>query len=441
MMLAPQLRCLLAADLETAKAFPVAREWIRNERDPVEQRERRRLGRLRRLLEVAADRPYFSQRIGEARTRLAEGTIETVLDALPVLQKEEIRSSAASMLPVDGEPPGTRWLSTGGSTGEPLRIARTAGSRIAGSAAYLQGRSWHGLLDGQPLVTVRNLKRRSLLGQVRLRMLNEATIDPLGGASECLGSIRDQLRRHGRMILEGYPTALLELERLLRDEQPRFEAILSTGEMLYPDQKERLVRTFGGPVIRYYGSNEVTGLAFECEHGQYHIADEHVIVETVDDTGRRVWDEPGRILVTDLENHAIPVLRYEIGDVGLLTKTPCRCGRTAQVLAELGGRRQDVVRSRSGRTIPAIYFASRYRDLRGIRQYQVVQRTLDEVLVKFVASGPEAEVESEQICSEIRRLLGSEVRVSTDRRDTIPVSARGKLRLVVGLDPARTSSN
>ena len=163
------------------------------------------------------------------------------------------------------------------------------------------------------------------------------------------------IRKFAPRCLAGYPTALLKLAEMAEGRQVRVPVVFSTGEMLYPAQRRRLKDVFQAQVAEYYGSNEAGCIAFECEHGNKHISEEHIWLETVDEAGQPIWDEPGRIVITDLDNLIMPLIRYELGDQGVLTREPCACGRSLLVLRELQGRRQDVLRNRRGDILPPCF--------------------------------------------------------------------------------------
>ena len=169
-----------------------------------------------------------------------------------------------------------------------------------------------------------------------------------------------------------------------------------------------------------------------CEYGSKHIAEEHVIVETVDDNGKTVMDKPGRILVTDLDNHAMPLIRYEIGDCGILTSDACKCGRQLTVIKALKGRLQDAICTPDGKRLPAIFFLSKFRNLTSVTRYQLVQKKLKEVDLNYVPKGTGAIQDVGIIADEIKMRLGEDFTVNLIELKSIPLTVRGKSRLVIG---------
>lgn len=114
------------------------------------------------------------------------------------------------------------------------------------------------------------------------------------------------------------------------------------GEGLSPALRKRYEQHWGAPSLMQYGSSETGGIALECSSGNMHVQAGHVIVEVVDpETGAPVPPgTPGDILVTTLLRRGSPVIRYRIGDMGILSQEPCSCGISLPVL-KLLGRKKD----------------------------------------------------------------------------------------------------
>lgn len=416
------------------RALMLAQQWQAGERRSRGERKQFQAAKLGRLFISAQNAPFWQKQFSKINITVLRSNPDEWLNDLPILQKTNIRGQGSGMLVGGALPRGAKWFSTGGSTGEPLLVVRDRATRLAGVAACIRGFSWLGVHPGAATVLVKSYSRVSLLGRLRCRLRNMELADPLGHDQGCGEALIRRLRDFHPVCFDGYPTSLLKLAAMARGEDLRVPVIFSTGEMLYSDQRRELEQVFAARVVSYYGSNEVNALTFECEHGRHHVTEEHVIMETVDEAGRPVWEKPGRILVTDLDNHAMPFIRYEIGDVGVLTREPCPCGRTLLVLKEFQGRQQDLLRNARGDVLPAIFFAGQFRELHDVRGYQLVQRQLDEINLNYVAAGPRAEVETAAIADGITRHLGAEMRVIRRRCDALPVTARGKTRLVIGLN-------
>jgi phenylacetate-CoA ligase len=202
----------------------------------------------------------------------------------------------------------------------------------------------------------------------------------------------EALNRGRAAYAYGYASALAELA-LMWDVRGRrlspggLECVISTAEAMSPSQ-ERLVETvFGAPVVREYGSTEFNEIAFECPDGGMHMNADRLLVEFIVEDGRPAAPgEPARIIITDLDNLATPLIRYPLGDWGSYTDAPCACGRTLPLLKDLSGREGDFLLLPGGGRSHAAVLASameRAFDLCALPclPWQVVQRSVDAVEV------------------------------------------------------------
>ena len=409
----------------------------RQPRSAIEAWQHRKVGRLLRQMGRI---PHWRELPVSGRPLRTGDDLREWLAHFPVLTKETIRRAGARMLAPEHSDRNIEWCVTGGSTGEPLRVLKDFSTRVATQAACLRGFRWQGVDPGDATVFVKGMGRISWLGKLRCLMQNFRLADPLNPDPADTAKILKLIQKFSPRCLIGYPTYLIKLAEMAADSGLHVPVIFSTGEMLFPAQRRKLETVFSARVAEYYGSNEVSGIAFECPRGHLHITEEHVLLETVDDCGNPVWDQPGRILVTDLDNQVMPLIRYELGDIGVLTREPCQCGRTLLVLKELQGRLQDYLQNARGNILPAMFFAELSRHLTSIRSYQLVQRTMDEILFRHVPNGPAAEEEAESIRAVIQIHLGREMRVTSEVCQEIALSAGVKMRLVMGL-PLKTLQN
>jgi phenylacetate-CoA ligase len=217
--------------------------------------------------------------------------------------------------------------------------------------------------------------------------------------------------------------------------QPRYplRSITSSAETLTGPMRAKVEKCFGVPVYDRYGAREVGTIATECDHhGGLHLNMLDHYVEVIDfETGRRIWDKPGRILVTLLTNYAMPLIRYDIGDVGILTEDFCPCGRSALVLKKLLGRSSDFVVSPSGRLIHGEYFTHAFYGHRGIRQFQFVQETATVFVVRIVKNADFQPSSVEAVRRETELVLGQNAQIRFEFVENIPSAPSGKWRFTI----------
>ena len=375
--------------------------------------------------------PYYSS-IDSDLSSHAHGSASEILSSFPVLTKEDVRNAGPSLLaPKCGR---VFLASTGGSTGEPLHVTKSLRSVVMAEAALVRGMEWSGYRIGDRGIHLKTIARFTFPGRVRQKLRNERSFSIYGNHSECRSEIESITSFRPQFVM-GYVSSLTRLAESVDGGPLTIPIIYSTGETLQNAHRKTIENSLGGRVYDYYGSNEVSSLAYECQFGCKHVTEEHVVLEVLDKNDTPVWDQPGRIVVTDLDNEAMPLIRYEIGDIGVMTREQCRCGRSLRVLKQIQGRTQDVIRSSSGNLLPSIWFASRFRELHQIRSYQVVQHAIDQVEIRFVPNGENALGEIERMRSQVEQELGGETCVTAVEVNSIELTPRGKSRLVHGFKP------
>jgi len=243
-------------------------------------------------------------------------------------------------------------------------------------------------------------------------------------------------------VLAGYPSALTSFAHYVAARgglsTSSLKAVLTTAELLYPDQRALLERTFACPVINEYGSSECGHMAGECPAGHLHVAAENLLIEFASGSGPEGGSE---LIVTDLHNTAMPLLRYRIGDLGAPGGN-CPCGRTLPLLSLAVGRTEDLVTLPDGRTVDGAVFGAAVEVLTAqgvtVRQFRAIQHAPDvlEVLIATDAL-PEAVSSLPEV---LQRLLGARLTVLVRVVDRIPVEGTGKLRRFVSRLPAQADS-
>lgn len=238
-------------------------------------------------------------------------------------------------------------------------------------------------------------------------------------------------------MMVAYPGPLEQFAIHCSEKRVKFDslkAIVCSAETLWPYQRLSIEETFGVRVFNRYGSRELSHIAGECDaHNGLHISADRLLVEVVDDEGRPCpAGTMGRILVTDLDNYGMPLIRYEIGDRGeLAEQQPCSCGRGLPQLQNVEGRSLDIVHTPSGQRVGGTFWTLLLRSRPGIRQFQVTQNKLDGIVINFVKDNEfEAEVLA-YYTDRIREYCGRDFSVEFVERNSIDVTGSGKRRLIL----------
>jgi phenylacetate-CoA ligase len=253
-----------------------------------------------------------------------------------------------------------------------------------------------------------------------------------------------ELRRVRPRWFYGYATVLGAFAEHLRRraEAPGFglKCIVSTAEVLTPGLRRVIEEVFATRVYEEYGCGEVGSIAHACEAGRLHLCEENLLVETV--TGDRACapGEIGEIVVTELNNRAMPLIRYRLGDLGALAAEPCPCGRTLGVIEGIRGRVMDVLVDRRGRRFhgdQVIYlFEQAAREGLDVRQFQCVQETVDRFRIRIVPGNAPIEAVRGYVEARLRQDIDPEAVFLFEVVEAIPRAPSGKMRVIVGLPPS-----
>ena len=212
---------------------------------------------------------------------------------------------------------------------------------------------------------------------------------------------------------------------------PSLRRVFCGAEVLDDSLRERARSQLGVGIFENYGSTEAF-IAWHCPVGNYHQNAEHVFVELLDDEGQAVAaGEMGRVVLTTLENGLMPLLRYEIGDYAIAAEGVCECGRTLPLLGRIVGRGMNLFRNLEGRLFATWDLVNVFVDLSNIDLFQIVQRDLDRILVRYVADAPIGHETEHKIRAELVAYLDPKVRINFERVPDIPRMPGGKFMVTL----------
>ena len=401
-------------------------------------------GRLRRLLDHAyAHVPYY-RALFEANGA-EPGDIKSLEDyrRLPVLTKGIIQEQGRSLVADDIDPDEVKKRTTSGSTGQPIAsyhrkktFFREAERRYRNYLVGMKPGDRHVHLWGPHPDPRGGLSRLKL--RFRQWRKNRVQIYTDRLTDETLLAHARQIAARGPDFLFGYASALEMFARVVlehRIEGIRPRAILSTAEALPLARRLLLEKAFFCPVFDSYGSREIGIVAQECTaHTGLHVFATQKLVEIVRDGEPAPAGEAGHVVLTDLRNRVMPLIRYRIEDVGRAVEGDCPCGRGLPRIGSVEGRVLDIIVSPSGRLLHGTFFNPAFSRVGGVRRWQIVQKTREILQVRIVAEGPFGE---EKLDALRRRIHSGDpaFRVTFELVDRIPPAPSGKLRYIISEVP------
>lgn len=403
------------------------------------------LAELRKLLVHAKERiPYYREVFAKTRFEPEGVTSRADLEVLPVLTREIVRERYRDLV----DPAYARInfkKGTSGSTGTPLKFEYSPESEWWRQAIKVRGYEWSGYRPGAKtffywaFVAAPPGGAKGLKMKLDRAMRREIFIDSMKQDEASRATALAALRKTRPEIIICYTQSCANfarwvVEKGLRD-WPDIPVLCGAEGVLAQD-RAALTRAFGPHIFETYGSRETMLLAAECDaHDGMHLSEENLLVEVCREGKAAPLGESGDILVTDLHNYGMPMIRYQNGDVGALSPTRlCPCGRGLRKLMRVDGRRADMLMDKDGSAVPGIIFHVLFSDARKevVKQFQAIQKPSGDVTLRIVRG----QDWSPDLFREIHRRFSEYLRgypVVVEEVDAIPPAANGKMKTIVRL--------
>ncbi len=250
----------------------------------------------------------------------------------------------------------------------------------------------------------------------------------------------ETIRRIKPEVIVSYPSLLkllaLELKQNPQAPVVRPRAVFTRSELLNLADRDLINAAFGVTLSDMYGSQEFGCMAWECErHEGYHMNIDTTVIEFIKDGKTSASGERGKLICTALHSYTMPLIRYELGDVGVPACRQCSCGRGLPLLENLEGRSDGFVQLPGDIIFTAASFSLIMRDIEGIKQYRIEQEKLNELTVYIEKGRNFSSGVPGQIEATITKHLDRDIRVIITIVDSIPTDQSGKLRAVVSKLP------
>jgi phenylacetate-CoA ligase len=358
---------------------------------------------------------------------------------IPPLTKAEIQSNpTGDLLSQSVDQKRLVWRSTSGSTGIPLNIC------LNQKTLELEGAIWHRALSENGS-KIRD--KRTIISDPRSFPKNKNLIEDLGVIKRQHLSIFDDANTQLAYmeyfqpdVIKAYPSSLTILADYSRQRtsalKPRI--VFTTSEILDKHSKEYIKYSFETEVFDNYSCTEFALMAWECkqhkQHQGYHINADAVLLEFIENGEKVDYGEHGEIICTGLLNQTMPLIRYEIGDIGIPLKNQCPCGRTLPLMRMVEGRADDFLMTTNGKTIsPTVFFPYPFQNYEEIQQFRVIQEQMDRIIIQVI---PRTGLHNKQQIfqdaeANIKNLFGKSMQVEFQMLNEIERDSTGKLRKII----------
>ncbi len=387
--------------------------------------------------------PFYAERVRTHRGSLPRPGEPVPAEELPVWTRHDQRAFFAQQ----GRPDDSMFAhQTSGSTSLPIRFHITRESWEWRNAIVDRAYAWAQAEEGRKSLYLwaADQKRPDLKQRIKhglhMRVQRRVQFDAFQqfGDAEREACVRliNRFRPHA---IVGYAGQLVDVARYVRDHPGlltwKAKTLVNAAEGLQPGQRELLEQYLVDEVFLSYGCREFMSIGMECDrHVGYHLNTDNLLVEVVDEDGRAAAaGTEGRIVVSDFHNAATPFIRYEIGDIGIMTSADerCTCGRPFPLLKSVDGRLQDVVHTPKG-SVSGLYITYTMRQFDDwVEGYQVIQDAKDRVTVRLLTKTEFTPERLAPIEALLKKKLGDAMAIEFERATELTRRRSGKVALVI----------
>lgn len=331
--------------------------------------------------------------------------------------------------------------STGGSTGQPFHFELNNDSNTRREAVMWRGYGWLGAGLGQKTLYLwgADIGKKSLFKSIKNDLYhnfyNRKILNSFAMNQTNMNSYVDDVNSFKPTALVSYVNPLFQLANYINNKKLSVyspKSILTGAEPLYAHQREAIEKAFNAPVYDTFGCREFMLMSAECkENKKLHINNDHLVVETINNEGQSITGITGDLVITDLFNYGMPLIRYVNGDRATLVNSACSCGNPLPIMESVDGRKLDIIKTPSGKSIPGELFPHLFKEFSSIYKFQIKQTVIHELLIQIVPNGEFLETDKVKIIDEINNYADGELTLNFKVVNDIPLTASGKHRVTV----------
>ncbi|MEZ4976552.1 MAG: phenylacetate--CoA ligase family protein [Flavobacteriaceae bacterium] len=377
--------------------------------------------------------PFYKKLVGKVNAASWEN--------IPVMTKRDLQLPLTQRLSEGFSVKNVYVNKTSGSSGDPFIFAKDTYCHALTWAVIQDRFGWYGLdfnsslqarFYGIPLDKKGYYKER--LKDVFSKRIRFSIFDL---SDEALEKVLASFRKNNFEYLNGYTSSIVQFAKFLHRKNcvlktlcPTLKCCVVTSEMLFEDDKALLENQFGIPVVNEYGASELDLIAFQNPEGHWQLNSETLVVEILDKNNKPVpKGEEGRVVITSLYNKAHPFIRYDLGDVGILSKESTV---KKPILEKLIGRTNDIAILPSGKKAAGLTFyyitKSIIEDDGVVKEFVIEQLALDTFKIVYVSSEELPKKRLDSIKSEMETYLEPNLSIIFERTDQLIRSKSGKLK-------------
>jgi phenylacetate-CoA ligase len=409
-------------------------ELIKNEISKTEEEiQRSQIEKLRSLILYSKRNSGYYKNVLPDENTIINDDPTGIIKSIPLLTKSMIKENEDGLLTQNKN----KLLknASSGSTGFRTEVYWSKREQSINRATQLLWWQWAGYQIGDPILQTGITPNRRVFKRLKDYIFNTYYLQAF---SHSESEIKDALdwcnSQDAKVFLAGYASSLYALTEFA-GEMTTFHSAVSWGDKLFDHYRVSIKEKFNCSVFETYGSAEGLMIGAQKDLDYMYLMSPNVYLEILDDHGSPVADgQLGNIYVTNLNALSMPLIRYRIGDLGILLpreKYPNSRALNLPLIQKIIGRDSDVVRTAGGKILVVHSFTGYFEHVDAIKQFQIVQRDLSGFVVRYISSKKFNDIEIEKMRFELMELFGEKLIIEFEEVSSIPNSPSGKPQLIV----------
>jgi len=380
--------------------------------------------------------PYYRKLMHEHGIKVEDIKRLDDIKKFPILTKTDILKAGNSIYSTKYPKWLLRTAYTGGTTGAPMQIRRDLFS-IGNEHAFVR-RQWDwagvGMRDRCAYLTGRLIVKPDQKNGPLYSydpIMKELILSTYHLSADTAKGYARVIEDYDAKAIVGYPSAVYLLAKTCLDSgiEIKLKSALTSSETLTESMRNTITKALKCDVFDFYGSAERVCYIHTCELGRYHLIPEYGLTELI--SVDKSDDNKCKVVSTGFWNMAMPLIRYDLGDVITRSDELCPCGRFFQVVKSISGRQADVIRTPSGREFGAAILTHLLYGTDNILESQIVQDALDHLTIKYVSAENFSNKDLKTFEGFVVRHLPRELKVDLVQVRAVERTQSGKIRPIV----------
>lgn len=385
----------------------------------------------------------------EAYKQYSDNNSENWIKRFPILQKTDVEANTDSFISSKYKKENLITENSSGSTGTQSTVYLDKVEQSITRAVTIIWWEWNGFKLGQPILQTGMTPTRSKIKRLKDLFLRTTYINAFKSTEADMLAQLNNFRTRKGGVLYGYASSLYLLAKTANKHKVdlEFDVAKSFGDKLFSHYQTEIESAFKCKVVEDYGLTEGFMIAQRKDLPYFYIYTPSVYLEILDDEGNEVPDgEMGRVIATKLDGYAMPLIRYDTGDLGIKLprhKYPEQRDYAFPLLEKIVGRNTDIIKTSDGKHLTVHTFTGIFEHYKGIKQFQIQQDRIDEIAVRYIPTDSFSGDTMARIESDLEAKTNCNIEVKWEKVNVISPSKSGKPEIVINnlVRPQRNSAS